>query len=94
MITLQTLALVKRDAAELARYSVQMSVVLGMICSLAAVAILSKNQVTNHLWAGVAAIAAPIPIALYFRRQIVPLGTLPFVGALILALGAAVLFGI
>ena len=69
----------KREAADLGRYSVH---------------ILSKKHLTNQLWAGVAAFAVPMPIALCFRNRIVRLGVFTYVTALIVALVAAVLFGI
>jgi len=40
-----------------------------------------------------AAFAVPIPIALYFKNRIVLLGAFAYAAALILILGAAVLFG-
>jgi hypothetical protein len=84
----------KRDTAELGRYSIHMAVVLSMIFSLATVAIISKKHLTNYLWVDVAAFAVPIPIALYFKNRIVLLGAFAYAAALILFLGAAVLFGI
>ena len=84
----------KREAADLGRYSIHMSVVLSLIFSLAAISIISKKYLTNDLWVDMAAFAVPIPIALYFKNRIVLLGAFAYVAALILILAAAVLFGI
>ena len=84
----------KREATELGRYSIHISVVLSLVCSLAAVAIISKNHLTNYLWVDVAAFAVPIPIALYFKNRIALMGVFTYAGAVILALAAAILFGI
>jgi hypothetical protein len=64
--------------------------------SLTAVAIISKKHLVNSLWVDLAAFAVSIPIALYFENRIVRLrlGLFPFVVAIVLALCAAVLFGI
>jgi hypothetical protein len=85
---------VAAKAAELGRYSIHVSVVLSLIFSLAAVSIISKNRFTNDLWVDMAAIAVPIPIALYFKTGIVSLGAFAYAAALVLILGAAVVFGI
>ena len=84
----------KHEAVERGRYSVHLAIVLSVVFSLTAVAILSKNQLTNQLWADVAACTLPMPIALYFRNRIVLLGLFTYVATLTLALAAAVLFGI
>ncbi len=84
----------KQEAVELGRYSIHVAVALSLICSLVAVAIISKKNLTNSLWADAAAFAFPIPIALYFRKQIVWCGAAFYVTALIVALAAALLFGI
>lgn len=84
----------RREAAELGRYSIHVAVALSLMFSLTAVAIISKTPVTNYFWANVAAFAVPIPIALYFKKRIVLLGAFAYVAALVLFLGAAVLFGI
>jgi hypothetical protein len=76
------------------RYSVHLAIVLSVVFSLTAVAILSKKQLANQLWADVAACLFPMPIALYFRNRIVLLGLCTYVGALTGALLAAFLFGI
>ena len=81
------------EAAQLGRYSIHMSVVLSVIFALATVAIISKKHLTNN-WVDMAAFAIPIPIALYFKNRIVRLGIFAYIAALILTLGAAVLFGI
>ena len=62
----------KRDVADFGRYSVHIAIVLSLVFSFTAVAILSKKHLTNQLWAGVAAFAVPMPIALYFRNRSVP----------------------
>jgi hypothetical protein len=79
--------------AERSVYGTHIAVVLSLVLSLAAVVILSKNHLTNP-WVDVAAFAIPMPIALYFRNGIVLLGVFAYVAALVVALGAAVLFGI
>jgi hypothetical protein len=84
----------KREAAELGRYSIHLSVVLSLVFSLAAVAIISKRHFTNYLWVDVAVFAFPIPIALYFKNRIALPGVFTYAAVLILAWGAAVLFGI
>ena len=94
MISWDELERLKREAAELGRYSIHVTVALSLICSLAAVAIISKKYVTNVPWMVVAAFAVPIPIALYFRKGIVLFGPFAYIAALILALSAAVVFGI
>jgi hypothetical protein len=93
MISWDKVEQLKQEAAELGRYSIHMSVVLSLIFSLAVVVIISKEHLTN-LWVDVAAFAVPIPIALYFKNRIVLLGAFAYVGALIVFLGAAVLFSI
>jgi|GraSoiStandDraft_16_1057320.scaffolds.fasta_scaffold204193_3 hypothetical protein len=70
------------------------SIVLSVVCSLAAVVILSKRHVPDYLWFDFAAVAVPIPIGLYFKKQIGLLGIYAYVAVLALALGAAILFGI
>ena len=84
----------KTETADLRRYSVHVAIVLSLVFSLTAVAILSKTRLTNYLWANLAAFAVPLPIALYFRNRIVDLGVLSYVAALIIPLVAAILFGI
>jgi hypothetical protein len=59
-----------------------------------AVAILSKQPLTNQLWADMIAVAVPLPVALYFRKRIALLGFLPYVAVLVIALVATILFGI
>ena len=70
------------------------AVVLSLVLSLAIIAISSKHHVLNSLWFDVAAFAVPIPIVLYFENRIIRLGILTRVAAIVLPLGAAVLFGI
>jgi hypothetical protein len=82
------------QAAELGRDSIHVSVVLSLIYSLAALSIISKKHLSNGLWIDMAAFAIPIPIALYFRNRIVSLGAFAYAAALVLILGAALLFGI
>jgi len=84
----------KRETAELGRYSIHIAVVLSLVFSLAAVAIISKKHFTNYLWVDVAVFVVPIPIALYFKNRIALLGVFTYAAFVILALGAAVLFGI
>jgi hypothetical protein len=82
-----------RETAEFGPHAGQ-AVVLSLVVSLAAVAIISKTHLVSSLWVDVAAFVVPIPIALYFENRIIRLGIVPFVGAIALPLGAAVLFGI
>ena len=76
------------------RRSIHMALVLSLILSLSVVTIISKKNLTNNLWAELAAFAVPIPIALYFKNRIVLLGTFLYAAALILFLGIAIVFGI
>jgi hypothetical protein len=85
---------IKRDAADLGRYSIHIAIVLSLMFSLTAVAILSKKHLTNYLWAEVPAFVVPMPVALYFRNRIVLLGVFTYIAALAVALIAAVLFGV
>src|ERR1700740_2219059 len=84
----------KEEAAENRRYSVHIAVVLGVVFSFTAVAILSKRHLTNEFLACVLACVVPMPIALYFRNRIVLLGFFTYVAALVIALIAAIVFGI
>ena len=84
----------REEAAELGRYSVHIAVVLSVTLSLTAVAIISKQNLTNYLLVDLAAFAIPLPIALYFRRRIVFLGAFVYAAVLVVALVAAILFGI
>ena len=85
---------VKERAAELNRYSIRLWLVLSLILSLAAIVILSKRHPASHGWVFVAALSIPISLTLYFRNRIVLFGPFVYVGALIVLLGAAVLFGL
>ena len=84
----------KREIAEVGRSSFHMPVVLSLIFSLAAVAIISKKHLTSYPWVDVAAFAVPIPIVLYFENRIVRFGIFTCVAAIVLPLTAALLFGI
>jgi hypothetical protein len=84
----------EQEASEFGRYSLHMAIALSVVFSLAVVAIISKRNLTNYLWADVAAFAVPVPVALYFKKRIVLLGAFAYVAALILFLGASVVFGI
>jgi len=81
-------------AVDLRRYSVHIAISLSLVFSLTAIALLSKQNLTHELWADAAAVAIPMPIALYFRSRIVLLGVFTHVVFLIVTLGAAVLFGV
>jgi hypothetical protein len=83
----------KVQAAELKRYSVHIAIVLSLVFSLAAVAILSRRQLTHQFSACIVACALPMPVALYFRNRIALLGVITYVAALVVALAAAILFG-
>ena len=84
----------KREALDLSRYSVHVAIILSLVFSLTAIAILSKQHLTHQRWAIVAAITVPLPVALYFRSRIVLLGGFAYGAFLIGALAAAVLLGI
>jgi len=93
MISWNELERLEEEAAELSSYSIHMAVVLSLVFSLTAVVITSKTHLTNYLWVDAAAFAVPIPIALYFRKRLVLLGAVAYAAALIMFLGAAVMFG-
>ncbi len=84
----------KRNAAGVGRYSVHMSLILSVVVSLAAIAILSKRHLTDYLWVHVAAFVIPMPIALYFRNRIVLIGAVTYLAVLMVVLAGAVIFGI
>jgi len=84
----------KEEATELRRYSLHIAVVLSVVFSFTAVAILSKRDLTHQRLACILACAVPMPIALYFRNRIVQLGFFTHIAALVIALVAAILFGI
>ena len=84
----------KEEAVELRRYSIHIAVALSVVFSSTAVAILSKRHLTHQFLACVLACAVPLPIALYFRNRIVLLGFFTYVAAVVIALIAAILFGI
>lgn len=73
-------------------YSVHIAIALPLVFSLTVVAIFSKKHI--EVWADLAAFAVPIHIALCFRNRIVTLGVSTYVAAMIVALIAAILFGI
>jgi len=70
------------------------AIVLGLVVSLAALSILSRNQVTPYLWITAAAFLAPIPIALVFRKEIASLAVWLYIAAVLLVLVTALLFGV
>jgi hypothetical protein len=80
----------EEDAKELA---VRMSIVLSIILTLAAAAILSKYQLTNYLWVDVVALTVPLFLASYFKDRVVSLGAYAYAAGLTVILGLAVLFG-
>ena len=84
----------KQEAAELGRYSIHIAIALSLVLSFTAVAIFSKTHLTNPFWAGLAIFVVPMLFALYFRKRIALLGVFTYVAALIVALLAAILFGI
>jgi hypothetical protein len=93
MISIDKVERPNQETAELTGYSTHLAVVLSLVFSLAAVVIISKHHITN-LWGGAAAFAVPLPIALYFRNRIVLVGAFAYSAALLLTLGAAVIFGV
>ena len=94
MVSWDEMERVKQQAPGSASYGVYRSVVFSLILSLAVFVIISKKHLMGNLWVDVAAFAVPLLIALYFKSRIVLFGAFVYVGALILALSAAVLFGI
>jgi hypothetical protein len=94
MITWDELKLGKEGAAEFSPNSNHLAVVLSLVLSLTAVAIISKNHLVNSVLVDVAAFIVPIPIALYFENRLVRFGVFTYVAAIALSLGAAILFGI
>ena len=85
---------IKRHAAEYDSYCVHIAIVISLVFSLTAVVIMSRGHRIHQLWAGTLAFAVPLPVALYFRKQIVSAGAFTFVAALIGAMLAAILFGL
>jgi hypothetical protein len=94
MTTWNEVERLRLEAVETGRYSIHMSIVLALILSLALIGIISKNDLTNYFWVGVAAFALPMPVALFFKNRIAQLGGFQYVTALLVALGAAAAFGI
>jgi hypothetical protein len=72
----------------------RMSIVLSLILSLAAAAILSKHQLTRYLWIDVAALVVPLVLTTCFKDRIVLLGPYVYMAALSVILGSAVVFGL
>lgn len=70
------------------------AIVLSLVFSLTAVSILAGRRLTHQFSACVVACALPMPVALYFRNRIVLLGVFTYAAALVIALAAAILFGI
>jgi hypothetical protein len=83
----------KLDPNEIGLYRGYFAVVLSLVFSLTVIAIISRNYVLNSPWI-VGAFAAPIPIFIYFENRIIRFGVFTSVAAIILTLGAAVLFGL
>ena len=88
----------KLDANEIGLYRGNFArgnfaVVLSLVFSLTVIAIISRSYVLNSPWI-VGAFAAPIPIFIYFENRIIRFGVFTSVAAIILPLGAAVLFGL
>jgi hypothetical protein len=81
-----------KEMAESNRFTNRIGVVLSLIMSLTAVAILSRNHVTNLL-VYLPALAIPISLSLCFKHRIVQLGGLAYSAVLIVILGVAILFG-
>jgi len=94
MLSWNELERLKHEAVERGRCSIYLAIVLSIVLSLTAIAILSKKHLDNQLWADLTACAVPMPIALYFRNRIVLLGWFTYVAVLGVALVVAVLFGI
>jgi hypothetical protein len=83
----------KEGAAEFGPNSNHLAVVLSLVLSLTAVAIISKNLV-NSIFVDLVAFIVPMPIALYFENRLSRFRVLTYVAAIALSLGAAILFGI
>lgn len=84
-------ARLKVRVSDLNVYDVRVGVVLALLISLAAIAILSKHVVNR--WLFVPALTIPIGLAVYFRSRMVLLGPLVYAAALLGILGMAILFG-
>jgi hypothetical protein len=70
------------------------AIVLALVVSLAALAIVSKKQLAPHFWITAVAFLAPMPVALLFRKQIASVAVWLYIVAVLLLLVSAVLFGI
>ena len=93
MTTWDEVKLGKRAADEFGPHSSHLALVLSLVLSLTAVAIISKHLV-NSLLVDLAAFTVPIPIALYFENRLIRFRVFAYVAAIALSLGAAILFGI
>ena len=70
------------------------AIVLALVVSLAALAIVSKKNVAPHFWITAVAFFTPIPIALLFRKKIASVALWLYIAAVLVLLVSAVLFGI
>jgi hypothetical protein len=70
------------------------AIVLALVVSLAALAIVSKKEAAPPFWITAAAFLALIPIALLFRKTIASVAVWLYIAAVLLLLVSAVLFGI
>ena len=84
-------ARLKQQVSDLNMYSVRVGVVLSLLSSLAAIAILSKHVVNR--WLFLPALTIPICLAVSFRSRMVLLGPLVYAAALLGILGMAIFFG-
>jgi hypothetical protein len=94
MTTWDEVKLRKDGAIQFSSDSSHLAVVLSLVLSLTAVAIIATNHPANSLLFDVAAFIVPIPIALYFDNRLFRFGVFTYVAAIALSLGAAILFGI
>ena len=85
---------VKWAAVEFGPHRNNSAIVLSLLLSLTALAIVSKNHLGTWLWADLAAFVAPIPIVLYFEDRIIRFRVFTYVVVIVLTLGAAILFGV
>jgi hypothetical protein len=70
------------------------AIVPAILISLAGISILSKKPLTPYPWLISAAFLVPIPIALFFRKEIALAGVWLYTAVLIGVLAAVVLFGV
>ena len=78
MISWNEVERLKREATELGRYSIHVCLVLSLVFSLAAVAIISKKDLTNYLWLDVAALGRSDAHRFVFQKPVALLGVFTY----------------